>query len=154
MGTFTRCSRAWTYQEGHIRKAFQKGRPERSTLPPEKTTPSFGDAPSARGGSARLATAPGFSSGAMATAEEASMMIFMRSQTRRIAEMISVSLASRMRSTLSRRIANVLGASEARRPSAMVSLDSRDRSEEHTSELQSPCNLVCRLLLEKKKNTL
>src|SRR2546426_1785360 len=32
---------------------------------------------------------------------------------------------------------------------------SRVRSEEHTSELQSPCNLVCRLLLEKKKkNTL
>src|SRR2546426_6062001 len=29
-----------------------------------------------------------------------------------------------------------------------------DRSEEHTSELQSPCNLVCRLLLEKKKNTI
>src|SRR5256885_11738859 len=28
----------------------------------------------------------------------------------------------------------------------------RLRSEEHTSELQSPCNLVCRLLLEKKKN--
>src|SRR5256885_6696727 len=28
------------------------------------------------------------------------------------------------------------------------------RSEEHTSELQSPCNLVCRLLLEKKKNSL
>src|SRR3989454_2486512 len=31
------------------------------------------------------------------------------------------------------------------RPGAKV------RSEEHTSELQSPCNLVCRLLLEKKK---
>src|SRR5256885_10405416 len=30
-----------------------------------------------------------------------------------------------------------------------VQLDAR--SEEHTSELQSPCNLVCRLLLEKKK---
>src|SRR2546426_7384050 len=30
--------------------------------------------------------------------------------------------------------------------------DFRQRSEEHTSELQSPCNLVCRLLLEKKKN--
>src|SRR5256885_10493224 len=29
----------------------------------------------------------------------------------------------------------------------------RRRSEEHTSELQSPCNLVCRLLLEKKKAT-
>src|SRR2546426_7764677 len=28
------------------------------------------------------------------------------------------------------------------------------RSEEHTSELQSPCNIVCRLLLEKKNNDL
>src|SRR5205807_9714879 len=33
-----------------------------------------------------------------------------------------------------------------------VDIDVREgRSEEHTSELQSPCNLVCRLLLEKKK---
>src|SRR5256885_6430783 len=32
-----------------------------------------------------------------------------------------------------------------------TSLRDQDRSEEHTSELQSPCNLVCRLLLEKKK---
>src|SRR5256885_3269249 len=31
-------------------------------------------------------------------------------------------------------------------------LEKLRRSEEHTSELQSPCNLVCRLLLEKKKN--
>src|SRR2546426_9332627 len=31
--------------------------------------------------------------------------------------------------------------------------DCVSRSEEHTSELQSPCNLVCRLLLEKKKQT-
>src|SRR5256885_14572780 len=30
-------------------------------------------------------------------------------------------------------------------------LRNQQRSEEHTSELQSPCNLVCRLLLEKKK---
>src|SRR2546426_7978714 len=29
----------------------------------------------------------------------------------------------------------------------------QNRSEEHTSELQSPCNLVCRLLLEKKKSS-
>src|SRR5256885_14898308 len=29
--------------------------------------------------------------------------------------------------------------------------ENSSRSEEHTSELQSPCNLVCRLLLEKKK---
>src|SRR5256885_13160599 len=35
-------------------------------------------------------------------------------------------------------------------PRAVISVDAR-RSEEHTSELQSPCNLVCRLLLEKKK---
>src|SRR2546426_2667114 len=34
-------------------------------------------------------------------------------------------------------------------PAAPMSLSVR--SEEHTSELQSPCNLVCRLLLEKKK---
>src|SRR2546426_6540262 len=33
-----------------------------------------------------------------------------------------------------------------------ISAGVTDRSEEHTSELQSPCNLVCRLLLEKKKN--
>ena len=55
------------------------------------------------------------------------------------------------------------------KPTAALELGSRDakdakwladeydipvvRSEEHTSELQSPCNLVCRLLLEKKKNT-
>src|SRR5256885_12983610 len=30
----------------------------------------------------------------------------------------------------------------------------RDRSEEHTSELQSPCNVVCRLLLDKKRVSL
>src|SRR5256885_12747891 len=34
---------------------------------------------------------------------------------------------------------------------AEQALAGRPRSEEHTSELQSPCNLVCRLLLEKKK---
>src|SRR5256885_11325004 len=36
----------------------------------------------------------------------------------------------------------------------MSSFRSTVRSEEHTSELQSPCNLVCRLLLEKKKKHL
>src|ERR1022692_3556165 len=36
-------------------------------------------------------------------------------------------------------------------PLAEASKSSGYRSEEHTSELQSPCNLVCRLLLEKKK---
>src|SRR5256885_6573112 len=37
-----------------------------------------------------------------------------------------------------------------RQPRVVHALDP-GRSEEHTSELQSPCNLVCRLLLEKKK---
>src|SRR5205807_4621234 len=40
------------------------------------------------------------------------------------------------------------------RPSSLNATPDRSatsRSEEHTSELQSPCNLVCRLLLEKKK---
>src|SRR5256885_3277311 len=37
------------------------------------------------------------------------------------------------------------------RPGPEPPRNTRPRSEEHTSELQSPCNLVCRLLLEKKK---
>src|SRR5256885_13239530 len=37
------------------------------------------------------------------------------------------------------------------RPGARAADPRPRRSEEHTSELQSPCNLVCRLLLEKKK---
>src|SRR5688500_19213641 len=50
-----------------------------------------------------------------------------------------------------------------RRPGLRAAADRRQqrqagrggrRSEEHTSELQSPCNLVCRLLLEKKKRHL
>src|SRR3989454_6077908 len=41
----------------------------------------------------------------------------------------------------------------ARCPLAMLNTPPATwRSEEHTSELQSPCNLVCRLLLEKKNN--
>src|SRR2546426_10442846 len=36
-------------------------------------------------------------------------------------------------------------------PALSSEMRCQSRSEEHTSELQSPCNLVCRLLLEKKK---
>src|SRR5690348_17751392 len=36
-------------------------------------------------------------------------------------------------------------------PARRISIQHRNRSEEHTSELQSPVHLVCRLLLEKKK---
>src|SRR2546426_11192290 len=38
-----------------------------------------------------------------------------------------------------------------RKFSTSIRSSTEERSEEHTSELQSPCNLVCRLLLEKKK---
>src|SRR2546426_1368047 len=43
------------------------------------------------------------------------------------------------------------GKSRARLLSTQQKKVTFKRSEEHTSELQSPCNLVCRLLLEKKK---
>src|SRR5256885_12611285 len=42
---------------------------------------------------------------------------------------------------------------QAAYPAAQFGARELGRSEEHTSELQSPCNLVCRLLLEKKKKT-
>src|SRR5256885_17106411 len=41
--------------------------------------------------------------------------------------------------------------SRARKRIVSFRIKVRSKSEEHTSELQSPCNLVCRLLLEKKK---
>src|SRR5256885_4469547 len=44
-----------------------------------------------------------------------------------------------------------LAAEDDRRPRGAPDQLVHQRSEEHTSELQSPCNLVCRLLLEKKK---
>src|SRR5260363_318037 len=45
-----------------------------------------------------------------------------------------------------------MGESAERRRLALASGRQRDRSEEHTSELQPPDHLVCRLLLEKKKD--
>src|SRR5256885_10127667 len=44
--------------------------------------------------------------------------------------------------------------SEKKRHLACAGRPREARSEEHTSELQSPCNLVCRLLLEKKKKSI
>src|SRR5256885_12172614 len=67
-----------------------------------------------------------------------------------------LALADRLEDRLARRD----GAHRARAHREVVLLADRPagiltgqagRSEEHTSELQSPCNLVCRLLLEKKK---
>src|SRR5256885_7933012 len=58
-----------------------------------------------------------------------------------------------IRSTLCVRVCGIYG---TRSPTVLhthlLSYAPLSRSEEHTSELQSPCNLVCRLLLEKKKN--
>src|SRR2546426_9899621 len=51
-------------------------------------------------------------------------------------------------------VATIRGWMESTGPMTVAALATRlalPRSEEHTSELQSPCNLVCRLLLEKKK---
>src|SRR5688572_32060447 len=49
--------------------------------------------------------------------------------------------------------ARALAEKSAERPGPGVELRPLERSEEHTSELQSQSNLVCRLLLEKKKKT-
>src|SRR2546426_1989988 len=55
------------------------------------------------------------------------------------------------RATAAQRAAELLDFMQlADRPRTLIA-DYSHRSEEHTSELQSPCNLVCRLLLEKKK---
>src|SRR5256885_10766073 len=52
-------------------------------------------------------------------------------------------------------VEQMLGIIQSLDPPGVGARDLREclmlRSEEHTSELQSPCNLVCRLLLEKKK---
>src|SRR2546426_1911146 len=57
--------------------------------------------------------------------------------------------ASVRRSDVGGRSPVCLGVEGPNRSSRVLSVSGR--SEEHTSELQSPCNLVCRLLLEKKK---
>src|SRR5947208_9806639 len=52
-------------------------------------------------------------------------------------------------------IANIRATSRAtERLSGFIAEEAYGRSEEHTSELQSPDHLVCRLLLEKKKSTI
>src|SRR5688500_19250344 len=55
------------------------------------------------------------------------------------------------RSELELGVARRQGHLDAQEKAVELRLGQRVRSEEHTSELQSPCNLVCRLLLEKKK---
>src|SRR5256885_10719871 len=55
---------------------------------------------------------------------------------------------------LARGLARGLGRARADEDALGMPARKAQRSEEHTSELQSPCNLVCRLLLEKKKTQL
>src|SRR5256885_4707747 len=56
--------------------------------------------------------------------------------------------------TLFRSLDQILTAQHPLSPAhdEMLFIIQHQRSEEHTSELQSPCNLVCRLLLEKKRD--
>src|SRR2546426_4515119 len=68
---------------------------------------------------------------------------------------LSQDVPARRRVSLRRALAHGLGG----RTGGCVDLERvrrrrETRSEEHTSELQSPCNLVCRLLLEKKKKNM
>src|SRR3989454_1548467 len=48
-------------------------------------------------------------------------------------------------------VSSAIATAAGAQATGMPSFNAPYRSEEHTSELQSPCNLVCRLLLEKKK---
>src|SRR5208282_2107855 len=94
-----------------------------STFPPEKITPIRGLCPSPN----PISRNPPFlNNGDNATALDGSITIFIRSHTNRIAALISSSLTSSTPSTSFRKIANVRGASEARKPSAIVSLVSSD----------------------------
>src|SRR5205807_5679080 len=76
-----------------------------------------------------------------------------RRSTTRIASRFSVPTTCRAQTKFHLAVRAATSASFTA-PMALRSIlpaESTSRSEEHTSELQSPCNLVCRLLLEKKK---
>src|SRR2546427_1364663 len=60
----------------------------------------------------------------------------------------------RLWSSVRRKSSGQCSRGEQRTLEYQLALQNRERSEEHTSELQSQSNLVCRLLLEKKKSTL
>src|SRR5256885_8555452 len=66
---------------------------------------------------------------------------------------LPISPARPARLRLRRRIAHAHRGRSAVEPLSPGAHHQLLRSEEHTSELQSPCNLVCRLLLEKKKKS-
>src|SRR5256885_4741627 len=63
----------------------------------------------------------------------------------------STGAPARLASSISAACTSARGKSPATRSLASKLWPRRNRSEDHTPELQSPCNFVCRLLLEKKK---
>src|SRR5207237_9118365 len=69
--------------------------------------------------------------------------------TRRSSDLLAICAPSRISSAVS----SALTAGGLRR-SPQIAIPTKARSEEHTSELQSHLNLVCRLLLEKKKKNI
>src|SRR5256885_2191689 len=73
----------------------------------------------------------------------------MEERSRKIAQGLAAAEKGEQELTEARGRADVI-VHEARERASHI-IDQAQRSEEHTSELQSPCNLVCRLLLEKKK---
>src|SRR2546426_9355533 len=74
------------------------------------------------------------------------------SRVQEVFAMASVERSERSKIAISPKLAPGLRTASASSPDpGMVREIRTSRSEEHTSELQSPCNLVCRLLLEKKK---
>src|SRR5256885_9303713 len=84
-----------------------------------------------------------------ARAARASVSPFVSAASTGVSRSAKSSCIARSSSEGSRRMS-----SSQRTPASLVrSSTCVMRSEEHTSELQSPCNLVCRLLLEKKKHT-
>src|SRR5256885_12719417 len=85
-----------------------------------------------------------------ATSEIFSLSLFFFFNDTATTEIYTLSLHDALPiSSLTRLPAHVWTITLFSKPSIRTSLS--ERSEEHTSELQSPCNLVCRLLLEKKK---
>src|SRR3989454_5060710 len=139
-------SRNGSYQEGGVATRSRRSRSSRSSSGSSRT-----DLPTARGGPAGFPVCPSPSivrHGPPRRSWPAGPFQTQRSrcftQPRRSSGFVSRS--------------RCCGKSYPNRPFTQVEpwfgVSSSMRSEEHTSELQSPCNLVCRLLLEKKKTTL
>src|SRR5688500_19238971 len=72
--------------------------------------------------------------------------------TRRSSDLVEIRRRHVLHEPLDQRLEVIQPHGPTPKWSFRISSPGAPRSEEHTSELQSPCNLVCRLLLEKKKH--